>query len=110
MSIEADTEIAAPTLVGSQHAASQTRLNKTANGSMRNEPPELRAQLSLPMPQALELLGTSSLEPRRRQHRSRLASLGLCATDVDGDGAQGRTKQTFMWVRKRETMGGHHPG
>ncbi len=44
MSIEADTEIAAPTLVGSQHAASQTWLNKTANGSMRNEPPELRVQ------------------------------------------------------------------
>ncbi len=55
MSIEADTEIAAPTLVGSQHAASQTWLNKTANGSMRNEPPELRVrQNSLPMPQALE--------------------------------------------------------
>ena len=44
MPFEAEMQIAAPTLVGPHRAASQDRLNKTANGSMRNEPRWLRVQ------------------------------------------------------------------
>ena len=45
-------------LVGPQHAASPTRLNKTANGSARTEPPEPRIASEIaPGPQVLELQG-----------------------------------------------------